>query len=108
MILNTCHIREKAAEKVFSELGRLRVLKEERAAAGVGSSLAVAGCVAQAEGQEILRRAPASISSSVRKPIIGCPRCWRGPHGGGAVIETDFPAEDKFDPLPDAAVRAAA
>ncbi len=57
-LLNTCHIREKAAEKVFSELGRLRAFKQERAEAGGEMLLAVAGCVAQAEGEEILRRAP--------------------------------------------------
>ena len=58
VILNTCHIRDKAAEKVFSELGRLRRLKEQRAADGGRMILAVAGCVAQAEGAEILARAP--------------------------------------------------
>src|SRR5690606_15423955 len=58
VILNTCHIREKASEKVFSELGRLRVLKQAREAEGDGMLLAVAGCVAQAEGEEIIRRAP--------------------------------------------------
>ena len=58
VILNTCHIREKATEKVFSEIGRLRVMKEERAAEGRGLQIAVAGCVAQAEGAEIMRRAP--------------------------------------------------
>src|SRR3546814_13523052 len=57
VILNTCHIREKASEKVFSELGRLRAFKEERADEGAGMLLAVAGCVAQAEGGEILGRA---------------------------------------------------
>src|SRR3546814_20290258 len=56
--LNTCHIREKASEKVFSELGRLRAFKHERLAEGGDMLLAVAGCVAQAEGEEILRRAP--------------------------------------------------
>ena len=58
VILNTCHIREKAAEKVYSELGRLRALKEERRRSGGRMMIAVAGCVAQAEGEEILRRAP--------------------------------------------------
>src|ERR1700729_1324508 len=58
VILNTCHIREKAAEKVYSELGRIRVMKEEAAAGGRQVTVAVAGCVAQAEGAEILRRAP--------------------------------------------------
>src|SRR3982074_365478 len=59
VILNTCHIREKASEKVYSELGRLRVMKEEAARNGRQMSIAVAGCVAQAEGEEIIRRAPA-------------------------------------------------
>src|SRR6187455_1925998 len=59
VILNTCHIREKAAEKVYSELGRVRELKQERQAHGRETKVVVAGCVAQAEGKEILRRAPA-------------------------------------------------
>src|SRR6202046_4975157 len=58
VILNTCHIREKASEKVYSELGRLRVAKEEAARSGRQMNIAVAGCVAQAEGEEIVRRAP--------------------------------------------------
>ncbi len=58
VILNTCHIREKAAEKVYSELGRLRILKNKAAADGRRVMVAVAGCVAQAEGEEIIRRAP--------------------------------------------------
>src|SRR5258705_10573458 len=58
VILNTCHIREKASEKVYSELGRLRVVKDEAARNGRHMSIAVAGCVAQAEGNEIIRRAP--------------------------------------------------
>src|SRR4030088_1906297 len=58
VILNTCHIREKASEKVYSELGRLRVIKDEAARNGRDISIAVAGCVAQAEGEEIIRRAP--------------------------------------------------
>jgi tRNA-2-methylthio-N6-dimethylallyladenosine synthase len=101
VILNTCHIRDKAAEKVFSELGRLRRLKE---ATGGRMILAVAGCVAQAEGAEILARAP-------YVDIVLGPQTYhrlpemvaRAARAGGAVIETDFPAEDKFDHLPDAA-----
>src|SRR5262249_56297564 len=58
VIVNTCHIREKASEKVFAELGRLRPAKVRREAAGDGMIIAVAGCVAQAEGAEILRRPP--------------------------------------------------
>ncbi len=101
VILNTCHIRDKAAEKVFSELGRLRRMKEE---GGGKMILAVAGCVAQAEGAEILARAP-------YVDIVLGPQTYhrlpemvaRAARAGGAVIETDFPAEDKFDFLPDAA-----
>lgn len=101
VILNTCHIRDKAAEKVFSELGRLRRMKE---ASGGRMILAVAGCVAQAEGAEILVRAP-------YVDIVLGPQTYhrlpemvaRAARAGGAVIETDFPAEDKFDHLPDAA-----
>ncbi len=104
VILNTCHIRERAEEKVFSELGRLRVIKQAREAAGRPTILAVAGCVAQAEGAEILARAP-------YVDIVLGPQTYhrlpemvaRAARAGGAVIETDFPAEDKFDHLPDAA-----
>ena len=102
VILNTCHIREKAVDKVFSELGRLRVVKDARAAEGHATVLAVAGCVAQAEGAEILARAP-------YVDIVLGPQIYhrlpemvaRAARAGGAVIETDFPAEDKFDHLPD-------
>jgi tRNA-2-methylthio-N6-dimethylallyladenosine synthase len=101
VILNTCHIRDKAAEKVFSELGRLRRMKE---ATGGRMILAVAGCVAQAEGAEILARAP-------YVDIVLGPQTYhrlpemvaRASRAGNKVIETDFPAEDKFDHLPDAA-----
>jgi tRNA-2-methylthio-N6-dimethylallyladenosine synthase len=104
VILNTCHIRDRAAEKVFSELGRLRVLKLAREAEGGRMVLAVAGCVAQAEGAEILARAP-------YVDIVLGPQTYhrlpemvaRASRAAGAVIETDFPAEDKFDFLPDAA-----
>jgi tRNA-2-methylthio-N6-dimethylallyladenosine synthase len=103
VILNTCHIRDRAAEKVFSELGRLRLVKESRAAEGRGTVLAVAGCVAQAEGREILARAP-------YVDIVLGPQTYhrlpemvaRASRAAGAVIDTDFPAEQKFDFLPDA------
>ncbi|HEX2939920.1 MAG TPA: tRNA (N6-isopentenyl adenosine(37)-C2)-methylthiotransferase MiaB [Rhodopila sp.] len=99
VILNTCHIRDKAAEKVFSELGRLRRLKE---ASGNRMILAVAGCVAQAEGEEILARAPfvdivLGPQTYHRLPEMVA----RASRAGGKVIETDFPAEDKFDHLPE-------
>ncbi|HUZ62770.1 MAG TPA: tRNA (N6-isopentenyl adenosine(37)-C2)-methylthiotransferase MiaB [Acetobacteraceae bacterium] len=104
VILNTCHIRDRAAEKVFSELGRLRGLKAGRAAAGQRMILAVAGCVAQAEGAEILARAP------FVDIVLGPQTYHRLPEmvarvarAGGAVIDTSFPAEQKFDFLPEAA-----
>ena len=106
VILNTCHIRDRAAEKVFSELGRLRAAASEaRAAAGRRMILAVAGCVAQAEGRgDPGARALSSTSCWGRRPITGCPEMVaRAARAGGAVIDTDFPAEQKFDFLPDAA-----
>jgi len=101
VILNTCHIRDKAAEKIFSELGRLRRLKQ---ATGGRMILAVAGCVAQAEGAEILARAPyvdivLGPQTYHRLPDMVA-RATRAA-GSGAVVETDFPPEDKFDHLPD-------
>jgi len=101
VILNTCHIREKAAEKVFSELGRLRALKQARTARGQAMLLAVAGCVAQAEGSEILARAPhvdlvVGPQSYHRLPEMVA----RLARGAGQVLETDFPVESKFDELP--------
>ncbi len=104
VILNTCHIRDKAAEKVFSELGRLRVVKQAREAGGRPTILAVAGCVAQAEGAEIIARAP-------YVDIVLGPQTYhrlpemvaRAARAGGGVIDTDFPAEAKFDHLPDSA-----
>src|SRR4051794_20382351 len=105
IILNTCHIRERAEEKVFSELGRLRQVKQTREAAGQRTILAVAGCVAQAEGAEILARAPYVDIVLGPQPYHRLPEMVaRATRAGGAVIETDFPAEDKFDHLPEAAV----
>ena len=100
VILNTCHIREKAAEKVYSELGRLRVIKNERAEQGRETRIAVAGCVAQAEGAEIVRRAP------VVDIVVGPQSYHRFPDllseavGRKKAIDTEFPEEDKFDHLP--------
>ncbi len=98
VILNTCHIRERASEKVFSELGKVREIKMERAAAGRETIIAVAGCVAQAEGKEILRRQKAVDL------VIGPQSYHRLPEmlrlaKSGPVVETDFPVEDKFDHL---------
>ena len=98
VILNTCHIREKAAEKVYSELGKLKRLKEKK----TGMLIAVAGCVAQAEGEEIVAR------QSAVDIVVGPQSYHRLPQliaevtrGAGHALETDFPAEDKFDSLPE-------
>src|SRR6478672_3961898 len=98
IILNTCHIREKAAEKVYSELGRMRVLKNDAARDGRRVTVAVAGCVAQAEGAEIIRRAPdvdlvVGPQSYHRLPDM----LARAEHG--KVLDTEFPVEGKFDHL---------
>ncbi len=103
VILNTCHIREKAAEKVFSELGRLRRLKEAKARAGGRMILAVAGCVAQAEGEQILARAPFVDIVLGPQTYHRLPELVARAASGGPVVDTEFPAEDKFDRLPEAA-----
>ena len=101
VILNTCHIREKAAEKLFSELGRLRLVKQERAARGLPMVLAVAGCVAQAEGAEIAARAPYVDIVLGPQTIHRLPEMVaRAGRAGGLVLDTDFPQESKFDLLP--------
>ena len=106
VVLNTCHIREKAAEKVYSELGKLRGLKEEKARSGSPMLIAVAGCVAQAEGELMLSRAPAIDL------LVGPQTYHRLPEmiarisrAGGTALETDFPALEKFDALPQAGPR---
>jgi tRNA-2-methylthio-N6-dimethylallyladenosine synthase len=107
VILNTCHIRERATEKVFSELGRLRVIKEQRAAEGRETILAVAGCVAQAEGAEITARAPYVDIVLGPQTYHRLPEMVARAHrAAGPVIETDFPVEQKFDFLPDAPATA--
>ena len=102
VILNTCHIREKATEKVFSDLGRLR---EAKTARGGQMIVAVAGCVAQAEGAEITARAPwvdivLGPQSYHRLPEMVA----RASRAAGAVIETEFPVDGKFDHLPEQSV----
>ena len=99
VVLNTCHIRERAVEKVYSELGRVRVLKAERAGRGEATRVVVAGCVAQAEGAEIARRA------RVVDLVVGPQSLHRLPDllrraDEAAIVETDFPVESKFDHLP--------
>ena len=102
VILNTCHIREKAAEKVYSDLGRIRKIKAARQKAGKDTLVTVAGCVAQAEGAEIVRRAP------VVDLVVGPQSYHRLPKllgdvavGKRNIVETEFPEEEKFQHLPD-------
>jgi tRNA-2-methylthio-N6-dimethylallyladenosine synthase len=116
VILNTCHIREKASEKTFSELGRLRQDQARRQAEGSDMIIAVAGCVAQAEGAEIMARMPEidivlGPQTYHRLPEMVAratrardQRRGRGisKHHGAGVLDTDFPAESKFDHLPEA------
>src|SRR6516164_1119296 len=99
VILNTCHIREKAVEKVYSEIGRIREMKEAAERDGRSMMIAVAGCVAQAEGKEIIRRA------GVVDLVVGSQNYHRLPEmiscaqGGDKVVDTEFPIEDKFEAL---------
>jgi tRNA-2-methylthio-N6-dimethylallyladenosine synthase len=99
IILNTCHIREKASEKVYSELGRLRVMKDEAALAGRDMKIAVAGCVAQAEGEEITRRAPVVDVVVGPQSYHHLPQLLVRARSNGRAIETEFPIEDKFAAL---------
>lgn len=109
VILNTCHIREKASEKVYSELGRLRLAKDEAARTGRAMQIAVAGCVAQAEGEEIVRRAPTVDVVVGPQSYHHLPELLKRAGSEGRAIETEFPAADKFgflaQPKP-AAIRA--
>lgn len=100
VLLNTCHIREKAAEKVYSELGRIRKLKTERERAGHEMMIGVTGCVAQAEGQEILRRSPVVDLVVGPQTYHRLPEVVRKVRGGQKVVETDYAIEDKFEHLP--------
>jgi len=102
VILNTCHIREKAAEKVYSELGRLRQLRDARREGGADLTIGVAGCVAQAEGEAMLERAPfvdlvVGPQTYHRLPEM----LHRRARTAGALLDTDFPLESKFDLLPE-------
>ncbi|PBC01017.1 tRNA (N6-isopentenyl adenosine(37)-C2)-methylthiotransferase MiaB [Mesorhizobium sp. WSM3860] len=100
VLLNTCHIREKAAEKVYSELGRIRDMKAERAEAGRELLIGVAGCVAQAEGAEIIRRAPAVDLVIGPQTYHRLPDVLARVRGGEKIVETDYAIEDKFEHLP--------
>ena len=100
VVLNTCHIREKATEKVYSELGQLKAMKTERAAAGLGMTIAVAGCVAQAEGVEILRRQPAVDLVVGPQAYHQLPELIARTHRArGERLAADFAPEAKFDAL---------
>jgi tRNA-2-methylthio-N6-dimethylallyladenosine synthase len=99
IILNTCHIREKAADKVYSELGRVGALKSAAAREGRRLTIAVAGCVAQAEGEEIIRRAPAVDLVVGPQSYHRLPELLARAEREGAVVDTEFPVEDKFDVL---------
>jgi tRNA-2-methylthio-N6-dimethylallyladenosine synthase len=99
VILNTCHIREKAADKVYSEIGRIRELKDAAARDGRQMLIAVAGCVAQAEGKEIIRRAGAVDLVVGSQNYHRLPEMVARAQRGEKVIDTEFPIEDKFDAL---------
>jgi tRNA-2-methylthio-N6-dimethylallyladenosine synthase len=100
VILNTCHIREKAAEKVYSELGRVKETKAALRAAGRDMKVAVAGCVAQAEGKEIIARAPVVDLVIGPQSYHRLPELLGRARGRTRVVDTEFPEEDKFDHLP--------
>ncbi len=101
VILNTCHIREKAAEKVYSELGRLKRIKQARRAAGKEATIAVAGCVAQAEGAEIRRRAPMVDLVFGPQTYHRLPELLAEARRAGSAIDQEFEADEKFDFLPE-------
>jgi len=100
VLLNTCHIREKAAEKVYSELGRIRDLKAERASRGLEMLVGVAGCVAQAEGAEIIRRQSAVDLVIGPQTYHRLPEALSKARRGEKVVETEYAIEDKFEHLP--------
>lgn len=102
VLLNTCHIREKAAEKVYSEIGRLKEMREDKEARGGGRmTIAVAGCVAQAEGAEIMNRAPAVDLVVGPQAYHQLPELIaRTTRARGERLLADFAADEKFDKLP--------
>lgn len=102
VIFNTCHIREKAAEKVFSDLGRLNLIKEERAAEGKDTVIGVVGCVVQAEDEQIAKRAPFVDFATGPLTYHRLPQILEqiSRRRGITLIDTEFPAESKFDYLP--------
>ncbi|MBP9694210.1 MAG: tRNA (N6-isopentenyl adenosine(37)-C2)-methylthiotransferase MiaB [Alphaproteobacteria bacterium] len=103
VILNTCHIREKATEKVYSDIGRLKKAKDKRGNAGKGQIIAIGGCVAQAEGQEIINRAPVVDMVFGPQTYQDLPEMLAKLRSKEArrIVNTDFPADSKFDYLPE-------
>ncbi len=99
VILNTCHIREKAVDKLYSEIGRMRELKDAANADGRQMLIAVAGCVAQAEGKEIVRRTDSVDLVVGSQNYHRLPSLLARARGGETVVDTEFPLEDKFDAL---------
>ncbi len=99
VILNTCNIREKAVDKLYSEIGRIREMKEEAASQGRRMLIAVAGCVAQAEGEEIIRRAGAVDLVVGSQNYHRLPALITRALAGERIVDTEFPADDKFDEL---------
>jgi tRNA-2-methylthio-N6-dimethylallyladenosine synthase len=102
VILNTCHIREKAAEKIYSEIGRLAVIRRARAAEGRETKIVVAGCVAQAEGAEVLKRARAVDLVVGPQSYHNLPELLKRVRAGERPVDTEFAVEEKFDSLPGA------
>ena len=102
-VLNTCHIREKAAEKVYSELGRVKQVRNKRLQEGNDTTIVVAGCVAQAEGREILARAPlVNIVIGPQKLSIACPTIFFPPSSTSSALSIPiFPADFKFEHMPE-------
>ncbi len=102
VILNTCHIREKADEKVYSDLGRIRKEKDKKNAGGEKMLVAVGGCVGQAEGAEIIKRAPYVDMVFGSHSYYQLPEMvTRAIRDNGGVVELDFPQVQKFDLLPE-------
>jgi tRNA-2-methylthio-N6-dimethylallyladenosine synthase len=101
VVLNTCHIREKATEKVYSELGYIKQMKDRKAEAGGRMTIAVAGCVAQAEGKEIMHRQKAVDLVVGPQAYHQLPELIARAHRAtGERLAADFAADEKFDALP--------
>ncbi len=100
VLVNTCHIREKATEKIYSEIGRLRKLRQRRQAAGAGLKIAIAGCVAQAEGEAMIKRAPEVDLVIGPQTYHRLPALLKQTEAGGKCVETEFGPDDKYALLP--------